>query len=80
MASPSADNRALLTVDHPQYEDHRMDSHLPERGLLLIRHDNLTWPDPNFQRVLRQGILWGAGDDRRLKEAGKWLVPFLLPL
>lgn len=64
MASPGEDSHALLTVDHPRsmktiawtraYRDTRV-------FCFQSGHDNLTWPDPNFQRVLRQGILWAAG-------------------
>ncbi len=64
MASSGADSHALLTVDHPRsmktiawtrtYRNARV-------FCFQSGHDNLTWPDPNFQQVLRQGILWAAG-------------------
>jgi uncharacterized protein len=64
MASPGADSQTLLTVDHPRsmktiawtrtYRNTRV-------FCFQSGHDNLTWPDANFQQVLRKGILWAAG-------------------
>ncbi len=64
MASPGADSHALLTVDHPRSMKTIAWTHAYRNAPVFCfqsGHDNLTWPDPNFQRVLRQGILWAAG-------------------
>ncbi|MBN1562830.1 MAG: ThuA domain-containing protein [Anaerolineae bacterium] len=59
-----AENHVLLTTDHPdsfktlawtrQYNQHRV-------FCLSSGHDDQTWVDPNFRRVLHQGIQWCAG-------------------
>lgn len=67
MSEPTADNEVLVTADHPnsmraiawtrRYKNSRVFCY--QSG-----HDDLTWSDPNFQQVLRRGMLWTADRDR----------------
>jgi type 1 glutamine amidotransferase len=63
MAEPDGDNEVLITTDHAN----------SLRSIAWIRtyrssrvfcyqsgHDNRTWSDATFQRVLHRGILWAA--------------------
>ena len=64
MASAGEDSRALLTTDHPdsmhvlgwtrQFRNSRV-------FCLQSGHDNLTYVDPNFRKMLLRGIQWCAG-------------------
>jgi len=64
MAEPVGHNHVLLTADHEK----SMKSIAWTRQHKASRvfcyqsgHDNVTWADPNFQEVLRRGVLWVAG-------------------
>ncbi|MBB6733468.1 ThuA domain-containing protein [Cohnella zeiphila] len=64
MAEPNPDNEILLTADHPnsmkaiawtrQYKNSRVFCY--QSG-----HDDFAYRDPNFQGLLRRGMLWCAG-------------------
>jgi type 1 glutamine amidotransferase len=64
-ALPANGNHILLTTTHPdsvktiawvrQYRQSRV-------FCLQSGHDNQTWADASFQRLLRQGILWSSGE------------------
>jgi hypothetical protein len=64
MAEPGPDSRTLLTVEHPK----SMKSIAWTRQYRASRvlnfqsgHDNQTWQNPSFRRVLERGMLWCAG-------------------
>jgi uncharacterized protein len=64
MPDVTADSHVLLTTDHPKsmkvlgwtrtYRNSRV-------FCFQSGHDNQTWPDANFRRVLTQGVVWAAG-------------------
>ena len=63
MAEPDGDNEVLITTEHPNslralawtrtYRSSRVFCY--QSG-----HDDSSWSDPTFQRVLHRGILWAA--------------------
>lgn len=64
MNDADADSHVLLTTNHPKC----MKTVAWTRAYRNARvfcfqsgHDNLTWPDASFRRVLTQGIGWAAG-------------------
>jgi trehalose utilization protein len=64
MPDAPAENHILLTTDHP--DSLKTLAWVRQHGqsrvfCLQSGHDNQTWTDPNFRRVLRQGIVWCAG-------------------
>jgi len=64
MDSAGPDSEVLITYDHPQSMK-TIAWTRPYRNARVFcyqaGHDNRTWVDPNFQDVLRRGILWTAG-------------------
>lgn len=64
MSEPGEGSEVILTANHPksmkaiawtrQYRKSRVLN-------LQSGHDNMTWVNPNFQRVLQRGLLWCAG-------------------
>ena len=64
MASAGQDSHILLTTDHPesmrvlgwtrQFRKSRV-------FCFQSGHDNLTYVDPNFRKILLRGIQWCAG-------------------
>jgi uncharacterized protein len=63
MAEPDGDNEVLITTDHPQSLRSIAWTRSYRRSRVFCYqsgHDNSTWSDPNFQRVLHRGILWAA--------------------
>ena len=63
-ADPAAGNHILLTYDHPQSS--RTIAWTRAYGQSRVfcyqaGHDNVTWADPDFQAVLKRGIVWSAG-------------------
>ncbi len=64
MPDASAKNHILLTTDHPDSLRTLAWAHQHGRSRVVCLqsgHDNQTWTDPNFRRVLRQGIVWCTG-------------------
>lgn len=66
MKSAGEDSTILLTVDHPNSMD--VIGWSREYGnsrifCLQSGHDNVTYSDPNFRKVLQQGIEWCAQDN-----------------
>lgn len=66
MNSADGDSTILLTVDHPNSMD--VIGWTREYGnsrvfCLQSGHDNVTYSDPNFRKVLQQGIEWCAKDN-----------------
>lgn len=66
MNSAGEDSTILLTVDHPNSMD--VIGWSREYGnsrifCLQSGHDNVTYSDPNFRKVLQQGIEWCAQDN-----------------
>ena len=67
MADTDRDSEVLITYDHPKsmktiawtrtYRNSRVFCY--EAG-----HDNLTWVDSNFRRVLKNGICWASERNR----------------
>ena len=63
-AEPVNGNQVLLTANHPRSMKTLAwtRQHGQSRVFCLQSgHDNLTWADPSFQRVLQRGVLWCAG-------------------
>ena len=61
MPDAPAENHIVFTTDHPDSLNTLawVRQHGESRVFCLQSgHDNQTWTDPNFRRVLRQGILW----------------------
>jgi trehalose utilization protein len=63
MPDAPAENHILLTTDHS--DSLKTLAWVRQHGqsrvfCLQSGHDNQTWADPNFRRVLRQGIVWCA--------------------
>jgi len=64
MDDAGADSRILLTVQHPK----SMKAVAWTRSYRQARvfcfqsgHDNATWPNASFRKVLKRGILWASG-------------------
>jgi type 1 glutamine amidotransferase len=64
MVDAGADSEILLSVDHPKSMKHIAWTRQYRQSRVFnfqSGHDNLTWVDPNFRKVLERGILWSAG-------------------
>ena len=63
MADAGPDSDILLTYDHPRSMRTIAWTRRFRRSRVFCYeagHDNDTWADPNFQEVLRRGVLWSA--------------------
>jgi hypothetical protein len=65
MSEPdAADNRMLLTVDHPQSMKAVAWTRTHGKARVFcyqLGHDNIAWENEGFRTVLAQGIRWSAG-------------------
>ncbi len=64
MAEPAADNDILLTVDHPRSTKAIAWSRTFRQAPVFCfqsGHDNKTYANPHFRRIVERGIQWCAG-------------------
>ena len=64
MADTGEGSEILLSVNHPKSMKHIAWTRQYRKSRVLnfeSGHDNMTWANPNFQKVLAQGIQWCAG-------------------
>jgi type 1 glutamine amidotransferase len=64
MAEPDADNDILLTVDHPRSTVAIAWSRTFRQAPVFCfqsGHDNKTYANPHFRRIVERGIQWCAG-------------------
>jgi type 1 glutamine amidotransferase len=64
MDSAGTDSEILITYDHPRsMKTIAWTRRFRQSPVFCYEagHDNETWPDRNFQEVLRRGVLWAGG-------------------
>ena len=64
MAEPGEDSRVLATTDHPKSMKALAWTRRHKKARVFCfqsGHDNDTWADASFRKVLTRGILWCAG-------------------
>lgn len=64
MAEAGMDSEILLSINHPKSMKHIAWTRNYRNSRVFnfqSGHDNVTWPDKNFCKVLKRGIQWCAG-------------------